>query len=58
MSDFVHLHCHSEYSLLDSTIRIQELCSRTKEYGMGAVALTDHGYAQEFTRCRTGPRDA
>ncbi len=41
MSDFIHLHCHSEYSLLQSTIRIQELCSRAVELGMSAVALTD-----------------
>lgn len=43
MSDFVHLHCHTEYSLLLSTIRICDLCERTKAYGMGACAITDHG---------------
>jgi len=43
MSDFVHLHCHSEYSLLDGAIRIKDLCSRAKDLGMPAVALTDHG---------------
>ncbi len=43
MSDFVHLHCHSEYSLLDGAIRIKDLCARAKDFGMPAVALTDHG---------------
>ncbi len=43
MSDFVHLHCHSEYSLLDGAIRIEDLCTRAKDFGMPAVALTDHG---------------
>jgi DNA polymerase-3 subunit alpha len=43
MPDFVHLHCHSEYSLLDGAIRIKDLCSRAKDLGMPAVALTDHG---------------
>ena len=43
MSDFVHLHCHSEYSLLDGAIRLKDLCARSKDYGMSAAALTDHG---------------
>ena len=43
MSDFVHLHCHSEYSLLDGAIRIRDLCARAKDMGMEAVAITDHG---------------
>jgi DNA polymerase-3 subunit alpha len=43
MADFVHLHCHTEYSLLDGAIRINDLCSRTKDYGMPSVAITDHG---------------
>ncbi len=38
---FVHLHLHSEYSLLDSTIRLKPLVSEVRERGMGAVALTD-----------------
>lgn len=41
--EFIHLHVHSEYSLLDGIIRIDELAKRTVEYGMPAVALTDHG---------------
>ncbi|MDD7363253.1 MAG: DNA polymerase III subunit alpha [Peptoniphilus sp.] len=43
MSSFVHLHVHSEYSLLDGFCKIQELPARAKELGMDAVALTDHG---------------
>lgn len=43
MSDFVHLHCHTEYSLLDGAIRIKDLCARAKDFGMPACALTDHG---------------
>jgi DNA polymerase-3 subunit alpha len=45
MSDrpFVHLHCHSHYSLLDGASRIPELTARAKELGMNAIALTDHG---------------
>jgi DNA polymerase III subunit alpha len=40
---FVHLHCHSHYSLLDGANRIPELVARTRELGMNALALTDHG---------------
>ena len=40
---FVHLHVHSEYSLLDATCRIPELVARATELGMPALALTDHG---------------
>ena len=43
MSDFVHLHLHSEYSLLDGACRISEIPKRAKECGHDAVALTDHG---------------
>ncbi len=42
-SPFVHLHVHSEYSLLDGACRVKELVKRAKELGMPAVALTDHG---------------
>src|SRR5690242_9932860 len=40
---FVHLHCHSHYSLLDGASRIPELVARARELGMSALALTDHG---------------
>lgn len=43
MPDFVHLHLHSEYSLLDGACRIMELVLRVKELGQTAVAVTDHG---------------
>ena len=43
MSDFVHLHCHTEYSLLDGAIRLKDLCARAKDQGMPAAAITDHG---------------
>jgi DNA polymerase-3 subunit alpha len=54
---FVHLHCHSHYSLLDGASRIPELVARAKDLGMNALALTDHGNlygAIEFYReCRS-----
>src|SRR5690606_2364119 len=40
---FTHLHVHTEYSLLDGSIRIKDLISRVKELGMDSVAITDHG---------------
>ncbi|MDZ4081680.1 MAG: PHP domain-containing protein, partial [Bdellovibrionales bacterium] len=40
---FVHLHVHSQYSLLESTIRIKKLCERAQKLEMPAVALTDSG---------------
>ncbi|MBE6557444.1 MAG: DNA polymerase III subunit alpha [Ruminococcaceae bacterium] len=43
MSDFVHLHLHSEYSLLDGACRISDIPARVKECGHDTVALTDHG---------------
>lgn len=43
MSDFVHLHIHSEFSLLDGANRIKDLPVRAKELGMNAIAVTDHG---------------
>ena len=43
MSKFVHLHVHSEFSLLDGANRIKDLPVRAKELGMDAIAITDHG---------------
>ncbi len=40
---FVHLHVHTEYSLLDGAIRINDLVKKAKELNMNAVAITDHG---------------
>ena len=42
-SDFIHLHVHSQYSLLDGAIRFEEVFDLAKKYQMDAVALTDHG---------------
>jgi DNA polymerase-3 subunit alpha len=42
-ADFVHLHVHTQYSLLDGTIRLDDLFRKAKEYQMPAVAMTDHG---------------
>jgi len=53
---FVHLHLHSQYSLLDGAIRIEDLIAKAKECGMQALAITDHGNmfgAVEFyLKCR------
>ncbi len=43
MSDFVHLHCHTEYSLLDGAIRLGDLTKKALDYKMPACAITDHG---------------
>jgi DNA polymerase III alpha subunit len=40
---FVHLHTHTEYSLLDGSNKIKEYVSRVKELGMNSAAITDHG---------------
>ncbi|MFL6518661.1 MAG: DNA polymerase III subunit alpha [Chthoniobacterales bacterium] len=40
---FVHLHLHTEYSFLDGAVRMKELMKKAKEFGMPAVAITDHG---------------
>ncbi len=42
-SDFIHLHVHTHYSLLDGAIRIDDLLEKCKAFGMDAVAITDHG---------------
>ena len=42
-SDFVHLHVHTEYSLLDGACKINKLLGRASEYRMPALAITDHG---------------
>ena len=43
MTPFVHLHLHTEYSLLDGACRLGPLMERVKELGQTAVAITDHG---------------
>lgn len=42
-NEFVHLHTHSHYSLLDATSKIDSICDTVKRFGQPAVALTDHG---------------
>ncbi len=43
MGEFVHLHLHTEYSLLDGAAKISEIADKAIEYGQDAVAITDHG---------------
>jgi len=43
MANFVHLHNHTDYSLLDGLSKIEEMVSRAKDLGMTSVAITDHG---------------
>jgi len=53
---YVHLHVHSEYSILDGACRIEPLVARAAELGMSAIGLTDHGSmagAVELTRAAT-----
>ncbi len=42
-ANFTHLHVHTQYSLLDGAIRLDDLLAKCKEYGMDSVAITDHG---------------
>jgi DNA polymerase-3 subunit alpha len=42
-SDFIHLHVHTEFSLLDGAIRLDKLITKARSYGMPAVSMTDHG---------------
>ncbi|PKQ32713.1 MAG: DNA polymerase III subunit alpha [Actinobacteria bacterium HGW-Actinobacteria-2] len=42
-AEFVHLHCHSEYSMLDGAARLKDLVSTAESLGMNALAVTDHG---------------
>ena len=42
-SDFVHLHLHTEYSMLDGASRVDDVVAKAAEYGMPALAITDHG---------------
>ncbi len=55
-AEFVHLHVHSEFSMLDGAIRLDALVGRAKQLGMPAVALTDHdnmhGAVRFFKACK------
>ena len=59
MTNFVHLHLHSEYSLLDGACRITEIPAAVKNAGGSACAITDHGVmygAVDFLPCLQGRR--
>ncbi|RLD58223.1 MAG: hypothetical protein DRJ05_08375, partial [Bacteroidetes bacterium] len=43
MTEFTHLHVHTQYSILDGAANISKLIKKTKELGMKALAITDHG---------------
>ena len=43
MSDFVHLHNHSDYSLLDAAQTVETMCNRVSDLGMDSIAITEHG---------------
>ena len=43
MSDFIHLHNHSDYSLLDAAQTVEMMCNRVYDLGMDSIALTEHG---------------
>ncbi|MCX7750185.1 MAG: PHP domain-containing protein, partial [Candidatus Bipolaricaulota bacterium] len=55
---FVHLHVHSEYSLLDAMGRVRELVGRAKDLGMPALALTDHGVLSGAIKFYRAAREA
>jgi len=55
---FVHLHLHSQYSLLDGAIKINPLFERAKALNMPAVALTDHGNLFGAVEFYEGAREA
>ena len=43
MADFVHLHNHTDYSLLDAAQTVDVMCNRAYDLGMDSIAVTDHG---------------
>src|SRR5688572_28996639 len=55
---FVHLHCHSEYSLLDGANRIEDLIARAQELEQPALAITDHGNLHAAWECQDKARKA
>ncbi len=58
MADFVHLHNHSEYSLLDGLSRVNLMVERAKDLGMSALAITDHGALYGAIRFYKACKDA
>src|ERR1700682_4572429 len=55
---FVHLHSHTEYSLLDGAARIADLVATAKRYGQPALAITDHGALYGAIKFYTAARAA
>lgn len=55
---FTHLHLHTEYSLLDATMRISELIEKLKESGMTSCAITDHGNMYGVFKFQNAMKDA
>jgi histidinol phosphatase-like PHP family hydrolase len=53
---FVHLHLHTEYSLLDCAVRMKELMKKAAEMKMPAVAITDHGISSTCPSGRVGDK--
>ena len=53
MTDFVHLHLHTEYSLLDGAVKVKELVDHCVKNNIDAVAVTDHG--NMYTSLRLPP---
>jgi DNA polymerase-3 subunit alpha len=58
MGSFIHLHVHSEYSLLDGLARLEELCQFAQESGAKALALTDHGQLYGVVRFQHAAKQA
>src|SRR3954454_12596410 len=58
MSDFVHLHLHSQFSLLDGANRLDDVIKAAVEAGMPAMALTDHGNMSAAIESTTRARAA
>ena len=59
MPEFIHLHNHSHYSLLDGAATVPQLVAKAKQLGMPALALTDHGNlfgTLDFHGASTSPR--
>ena len=49
-SEFVHLHCHTDYSLYDGFQKVDSMVKRAKELDMPAIAVTDHGKVGSFIK--------
>ena len=52
MAKFTHLHNHTDYSILDGAGRIKDYIKKCKDYGMDAMAITDHGNMFGAVGCR------